>query len=101
MFGNQFNAYLQVGQDDDVWEQTSKLNDEAIKSPLLGFVLDTDPIKNEISQISAINSEYALNTFIVNGLDNWDEYMKKLETAGSKKVLAEIQKQVNEYWKTK
>ena len=100
MFGNQFNAMLQQGQEDGIWEETKKLNDEAIKSPLLGFAFDTDPIKSEISQISAVDSEFGVGTFIVNGMDNWDTYMKKLEQAGIKKVIAEIQKQVNEYWET-
>ena len=98
MFGNQFNAYVMEGQEDDVWEQTEKMNNESVASPLLGFVLDTDPIKNEIAQISAVNAEYQLYGFIVNGLDSWDAYMEKLDKAGRKKVLDEIQKQVNEYW---
>lgn len=100
MFGNQFNAMLQQGQEDNIWEETLKLNDEAIKSPLLGFALDTDPIKNEISQISAVNSEFGIGIFIVNGLESFDTYKKKLEAAGIQKVMDEIQKQVNEYWNT-
>ena len=74
------------------------MNNESVTSPLLGFVLDTDPIKNEIAQISAVNAEYTLYGFVVNGKDNWDAYMKKLDQAGRKKVLEEVQKQVNEYW---
>lgn len=101
MFGNQFNAYILEGQDDDVWEKTEQLNQEAVKSPLLGFVLDTDPIKNEISQISAVDSEYNFRNWVVNGTDNWEAYMSKLEQAGSQKVLDEIQKQVNAYWESK
>lgn len=101
MFGNQFNSYVQVGQDDDVWEQTKKVNDDSIKSPLLGFVLDTAPIKNEISQVSAVSGEYSEKSFIVDGLGRREEMMKKLDQAGRQKILQEIQKQVNEYWKTK
>ncbi len=101
MFGNQFNAMLQSGQADDTWEQTKRLNDEALKSPLLGFILDTEPIKNEISQISAVSAEYGETTFIVNGMGSWEDYMKKLDMAGRQKVIQEIQKQVNEYWKTR
>lgn len=101
-FGNQFNAYLLEGQEDDIWEETEKMNNESITSPLIGFVLDTDPIKNEISQISSVTSEYPLTTFIVNGKEgNWDAYKEKLKTAGADRVLEEIQKQVNEYWATK
>lgn len=101
MFGNQFNAFVREGQDLDVWEQTKALNESAIKSPLMGFVLDTDPIKNEISQFSAVKSEFDVGRFIVDGFKDWDEFDAKRKAAGSDKILAEIQKQVNEFWATK
>lgn len=102
-FGNQFNAYLLEGQEDGLWEETAQLNLSAKQSPLLGFVLNTDSIKTEISQISAVNTEYS--RVIANGVRNpdefMDEYRAKLKTAGIEKVKEEIQKQVDEYWKTK
>ena len=102
-FGNQFNAYLLEGQQDGLWEETSELNLSAKQSPLLGFVLNTDPIKTEISQVSAVNSEYS--RVIANGARNpdefMDEYKAKLKAAGIDKLKEEVQKQVDEYWKTK
>ncbi len=99
-FGNQFNALIKEGQDDDVWEQTEKMNEEAVKSPLLAFTLDTEPIKTEISQISAINQEYEAELFIVEGLDSPSvaEYRKKLEAAGLQKVMDEVQRQVDAFF---
>ncbi len=99
-FGNQFNALIKEGQDDDVWEQTEKMNEEAVKSPLLAFTLDTEPIKTEISQISAINQEYEAELFIVEGLDSPSvaEYKKKLEAAGLQKVMDEVQRQVDAFF---
>ncbi len=47
-FGNQFNALLLNGQEDGIWEETQKVNDEAVKSPLIGFSLNTDKITNEL-----------------------------------------------------
>lgn len=101
MFGNQFHAMLLEGQDDNIWEETEKMNNESVVSPIIGFVLDTEPIKNEISQIASVREEYALNNFVVNGNGNWEAYQAKLESAGASRVLEEIQKQINEYWKTK
>ena len=102
-FGNQFNAYLLEGQDDNLWEETAELNLSAKESPLLGFVLNVDPIKSEISQISAVNAEYS--RVIANGAKDPDEYMAeyrdKLEKAGIAKLKEEVQKQVDEYWATK
>ena len=37
---DRFNAYLVDGQDDDVWEETKRLNGEAKMSHLLGFYFD-------------------------------------------------------------
>ena len=102
-FGNQFNAYLLEGQQDGLWEETSELNLSAKQSPLLGFVLDTDPIKTIISQISAVSGEYA--RVIANGAKDpdefMDEYRAKLKAAGIETLKEEVQKQVDEYWKTK
>ena len=102
-FGNQFNAYLVEGQEDGLWEETAELNLSAKESPLLGFVLNVDPIKAEISQISAVNSEYS--RVIANGAKDPEEYMAeyrdKLEKAGIAKLKEEVQKQVDEYWATK
>ncbi len=97
MFGNQFNAYLTVGQDADVWEQTKQLNDSALKSPISGFVLNTDSISTELSQITTVRNEYAS---VDNGTEDqaaYDEMVEKLETAGQRKVIEEIQRQVDEF----
>lgn len=100
--GNQFNAYVRVEQDDNVWEETKKMNDEALRSPLLGFVPDITPIEAELSQIAAVNEEYAVYKVGADDPDNyWDEYMDKLEVAGQKKVLDVLQKQVDEFWASK
>ena len=99
-FGNQFNAFVKEGQDLDVWEQTKKLNDEAIKSPLLQFTFDSEPVKTEISQISAVNEEFHFYQFVVEGLGGELEanYRAKLEAAGLEKVKAEVQKQVDAFF---
>ncbi|MBO4898645.1 MAG: ABC transporter substrate-binding protein [Clostridia bacterium] len=102
-FGNQFNAYLLEGQEDNLWEETAELNLSAKQSPILGFVLDTEPIKTEISQVAAVSGEYT--RVIANGAKNPDEYMdeyrKKLETAGIYTIKDEIQRQIDEYWNKK
>ena len=99
-FGNQFNALIKEGQDDDVWEQTEKMNEEAVKSPLLAFTFDAEPVKTEISQISAIDQEYEAELFVVEGLDSPSvaEYKKKLDAAGLQKVKDEIQRQVDAFF---
>ena len=101
-FGNQFKAYITEGQEDDVWEETERVNNESLKSPLLGFVFDNSSVKSEISQISTVAGEYSV---LDKGADDpakyLDEYSKKMDAAGQRKVLEEMQKQVIEYWETK
>ncbi len=97
-FGNQFNALLLEGQEDDVWEKTMELNDEAVKSPLMGFTLDTDPIRSEISQISAVEKNYTIWQY---SEELWAERARKLDQAGRQKVKEEIQRQVDEFLKNK
>lgn len=78
--GSQFNMFLRPGQPKDVWEQTNKVNKEAIVSPLIGFVLNRDPIKTEMAQIDAIIKQY---NSVTNSLLNFG-------TADPEKVMAEI-----------
>lgn len=98
-FGNQFNALLLPGQPEDVWEQTAKMNDEALRSPLVGFTFNTYNVTNEISQVSTINSEYSVAG---KGAENPDKYFdtmkQRMKSAGVDKIRDEVEKQYNE-WK--
>ena len=102
-YGNQFNSLLMENQEDGVWEETEKMNNEAMKSPLLGFVPNTDSIANELANINNVNSEYqAKKDFGTEDPSAWmDEYLEKLEQAGQQKVLDELQKQYDEFLASK
>ena len=99
-YGNQFNAFVMEGQPSDVWEQTAKMNDEARKSPALGFVPNVDNINSEIANISNVKAEFKAKTsYGTSPVDEWyDDYVAKLKTAGIEKVRDEMQKQYDE-WK--
>lgn len=100
-YGNQFNSFVVKGQDLDVWDKTREMNDNAIKSPAMGFVPDTDPITTEIANITNVNSEYKAKIEFGTSAraDYWDGYMKKLKDAGIEKVQKEIQKQYSAFLK--
>ena len=99
-FGNQFKAYIVEGQDDDIWAQTEKVNNDAKKSPLLGFVFDNTNVKSELSQVETVKSAYGvLSTGAQDPSEYIDEYNSKMDTAGQRKILEEMQKQVDAYWK--
>ncbi|MBP3360935.1 MAG: ABC transporter substrate-binding protein [Clostridia bacterium] len=98
-FGNQFNALLLENQEDDTWEKTEQMNNDAIKSKMLGFVPNTDVITNELANITNVADEYkAKREFGTIEVSKWDkEYADKLDKAGIHKVRDELQKQYDEF----
>src|SRR5690606_37445491 len=97
VIGNQLNNYLLPGQPDDLYTNWRKFNDEATRSPILGFVFDNSNVKNEETQLTSIMDEY--KTIRTGAIPNpsklIDERNAKLEKAGIEKVRAEIQAQVD------
>jgi putative aldouronate transport system substrate-binding protein len=98
-FGNQFNAYFRNGQKTTVWEETKKMNEESEASPLLGFSFDQTPVKTEIAQCTAIVAEYKplLLTGTVDPEKKLPEMLEKLKKAGSEKIIAELQSQIDKF----
>jgi putative aldouronate transport system substrate-binding protein len=103
MYGNQFLAHLLEGQDLNVWDETKKLNQSAKASPALGFSFDPTPVQTEIASISAVASEYTsvLDTGAVDPERALPEFLAKLKAAGSDRVVAEVQRQINAWKATK
>ena len=99
-FGNNFNAYLIEGQEDDIWEQTKHINETAVVSKLLGFSLNTESIKGEIEACNAVIEEYMYN--LTSGAIDIDtklpEFQRKLKEAGSDRIISDVQKQIDD-WK--
>ena len=99
MVGSQFLAYLAPSYEDDVWEQTKKENEAADVDPYIGFSFDPSPVESEMSQISSVGQEY--NKIIGYGLQDPEvtvpERQEKLEMAGQKVVIDEIQRQLDEW----
>lgn len=105
MFGNQFNAfYVSKDQADaDAWAATDKMNKEATPSTALGFAFVSDPVQAELTAVGAVVQQY----HILLALGQSDpakllpEYIGKLKEAGSDKVLAEVQIQLDAWAATK
>lgn len=102
--GNTKYAYAIVG-DTMYGDKIDEANtaEEVVVSPLTGFVMDTSNISAEIAQIDTVFEEYKdLNCGSRPDVDAaYNEYMKKIKTAGMEKVKAELQKQVDEFFKNK
>lgn len=96
-FGNQFNALIMAGQDMEVWEETKTMDASAVKSPLIGFFLNKDPIKTELSQLSAIQKEGEKAYTDA----EYEAYINKANLAGREKVMAEVQSQIDAFLASK
>jgi len=99
MFATNFLAHVEKGMPATVWEDTKRVNDEAIPSNLLGFSFDSEPVKGEIAQTSAVYDEYSRAIELgVSDEAKYNEFLAKLKTAGSDKIIAEMQAQIDA-WK--
>ncbi len=97
-FGNSFLGHLVPGEDDDVVEQTKKVNDESIKA-LLKFQFNSEPVKTQISNISSILTEYEVyNKGAADPATYMDELIKKLKDAGIEDVYNEVKMQLDKYF---
>ncbi len=95
--GNQFLAHPIVGQSADVWEETRQINENAYRSPIMEFSFDKSSVEAELTNLSAIRTEY--NNILSWGLAADPEAFlrernEKLKAAGEDKVIAEINAQL-------
>lgn len=85
-------------------EEMKKINEEAEVSSSFGFIFNSEPVKTEIAQLTSVFNEIS-PIFNTGSMPDFDEYLnnanKKLETVGIDKVLAEINKQFNEWMNNK
>lgn len=102
IIGNVFNGYLLEGQAPDTHQQTKDINDTAKPSKLLGFTVDVNPIKLQIANCTSVMAEYfsRLENGTGDSLALNEEMNNKLKDAGVDEVIAELQRQIDEWLKT-
>lgn len=105
--GSIFNGYEIYMKDKNAIhtnEFIKKVNEEAAASDLKGFTLDTDPIKTELAQVSAVMGEFTktLNSGAAPDAQGlYKEFVDKLIVAGDDKITEEITRQIEEFRKNK
>ncbi|MFD0672364.1 ABC transporter substrate-binding protein [Cohnella sp. GCM10027633] len=99
MFGNQLNSYLWANENPGLWEQYRAFNDQANKSKALGFVFNPERVKAEIAACLLVEKQFmpALNTGAQDPEKIVPMYVGKLKAAGADKVIAEKQRQLDEW----
>ncbi|BBI36530.1 ABC transporter substrate-binding protein [Cohnella abietis] len=102
MFATNFLAYVEKGKPMTVWEDTKKVNADALPSLLLGFSFDAEPVKSEIGKVTAIFDEYSRAIELgVSTEEKYKEFLAKQKAAGADKIIAEMQKQIDAWKATK
>lgn len=103
MTGNASIGYAWETDPEDVWNKYATYNDDAVLSPLYGFVYDSSNVKTEISAISNVTDKYT--AIIEAGLTDPESTVKKLNDelkgAGIQNIIDDMQKQADEWSKTK
>ena len=81
------------------WKQVYEAEKTCEASPLSGFVFDPDPVKTEISAVSAIVTEMvpALASGSVDPAEKLPEFLERIKSAGADKIIEEKQKQLDEF----
>lgn len=101
-FGNTFINYLTEGEDPDKVAKMEKYNEELVPIESLGFSFNSDAVKTEVGACANIRDEFrdTLATGSNPPKPILDEYIAKLKSAGADKIVAEAQRQYDE-WKAK
>ena len=82
------------------WDEVRQQNEEATPSVMLGFMMDTDPVINELMNCRNVYNRYAVD--LITGASDPGVVLPKviaeLKNNGFDKVIAEAQRQVDEYF---
>lgn len=100
--GNEYLAYKWEGNSETLWEDLQAFNDSAISSPALGFAFDDSAVVNEVTACNNVVSKYAIT--LEAGCVDPDvvlpEFQQALKDAGIDKIIAEKQRQLDEWKKS-
>lgn len=101
--GNLFITDVLSNEPINKWDEFRKFNDAAKNSPALGFKFDRSGVNNEIAAVNNVLEEF--KSTLYSGSVDSDEYLgklnNKLKEQGIDKIIKEMQKQVDEWKKTK
>ena len=101
MLGNQFLSYIWNGDDPKLWEKMNAFNKSAVMSKALGFSFNAEPVKTEVAAVTNVQNQYkvGLETGTLDPEVKLPEFVKALKAAGIEKIIAEKQKQLDEWAK--
>lgn len=100
LVGNGVKGYVWESDPVDIWQQYEELNNSSAISPLYGFTFSTENVKPEITAISNVLAKYeqVITCGYADPAESLPEFNQALRDAGIDVVIAEAQRQIDE-WK--
>lgn len=101
--GGLFNTYVLENEPLDKWATFKEFNDSSVEVPSFGFDFNTEPVQTQVAGFRNVLDEFgkALYTGSVDPEEYLPKLQKKLEATGVQEVIDEMQKQIDEWKKTK
>ncbi len=101
--GNKYLKRMIEGTPDDIYEKYHEFDDNALKSPAIGFAFDAENVQNELSAMNNVYQEYmpSLLTGAADPEEMFPKAMAKFEEAGYSRFIEEVQRQYDEWRKNK
>lgn len=100
---NQFICTPWVTDGADIYQKIVDYNNTAVVSKALGFTFDSEPVADEVAAVTNVRNKY-YKALVVGAVDP-DEYLPKLleemDDAGMQDIIAESQKQLDEFLASK
>lgn len=97
-YGNQYLNYLMEGENPDKWKLFDEFNETAKSDKTLGFQFDSSKVKREIASVTNVYKNYdGFYWGVIDPKEKLGEFRNKLKAAGLDKVIAEAQKQWDDY----
>lgn len=97
---NQQITPVWVGAEDpNLWKKLNEFNNSGKPSPAMGFAWDSSNVMNEVTACQNVVSAYrtALVWGAIDPAENIPKYIEELKAAGIDTIIAEKQKQLNEF----
>jgi putative aldouronate transport system substrate-binding protein len=103
MWGNQLLSYVWDNDDPDVYTKLGAFNKAAKRSKAMGFSFTVDSIKSEVAAVKNVKDQYkiGLEDGALDPVKNLPVLIEKMKAAGMDKIIAEKQKQLDEWAKNK
>lgn len=98
-WGNMLIGYTWEGDDPDVHQQMIDFNNSAKKSKALGFTFDPTNVENQTTACKNVYDKYTrgLESGAVDPAEALPKFQKELKEAGIDDIIAEKQKQLDEW----